>query len=62
MALNSIKVPSIQFSRAFLNALATEGHCGSYNTVSRTGRVLFKPTVELAVKAMKDKVLKNWTS
>ena len=62
VALNSIKVPSIQFSRAFLNAPATEGHCGTYNTASGTGRVLFEPAVESAVKAMKDEVLKNWTS
>src|SRR5258706_4672504 len=61
-ALNSIKVPSIQFLRAFVNAPATEGHRGSYNTASGTGRVLFEPTVESAVKAMKDEVLKNWTS
>ncbi len=62
VALNSIKVPSIQFSHAFLNTPATEGHRSSYNTMSGTGQVLFEPAVELAVKAMKDKVLKNWTS
>ncbi len=62
MALNSIKSPSIQFTRAFVNSLTTEGHCGAYNIASGTGTSAFEQAVDQAVKALKDEVLKCWTS
>src|SRR5258706_550941 len=61
-ALNSIKSPSIQFSRAFVNSPTTEGHRGTYSIASGTALVVFEQSVDQAVKAFKDEVLKCWTS
>src|SRR5258706_491981 len=60
-ALNSIKSPSIQFTCAFVNSPTTEGHRGAYSIASRTPTV-FELSVDTAVKAFKDEVLKCWTS
>src|SRR5258706_2469113 len=61
-ALNSIKSPSIQFSHAFVNSPTTEGHHGTYSIASGTALVVFEQSVDQAVKAFKDEVLKCWTS
>ena len=61
-ALNSLKTPSIQFSRAFINAPATEGHRGAYSIAAGTNETVFEQAVDRAVKALKDEVLKRWVS
>ena len=61
-ALNSMKAPSIQFSHAFVNAPAAEGHRGAYSIAAGTGEAVFKQAVESAVKALKEEVLKRWVS
>ena len=55
-SMNSIKGPSIQFSHAFINALADDSICGSYNLTPRATNTVFKLAVE------KDEVLKQWVS
>ena len=60
MSLSSIKVPSIQFSHAFLSALAQDADRGTYNTT--TGPVGFEPHISAAVQALKEGVLKDWVS
>ena len=60
MSLSSIKVPSIQFSRAFLSAPAQDADRGTYITAS--GPVGFEPYVSAAVQALKEGVLKDWVS
>ena len=62
MSMNSIKAPSIQFSRAFVNAPADRGPRGSYNLMPRATNAIFKLAVEKAIKALKDEVLKQWVS
>ena len=59
-SLSSIKVPSIQFSRAFLSAPAQDADRGTYTAAS--GLVGFEPYVSAAVQALKEGVLKDWVS
>ena len=62
MSMNSIKSPSIQFSRAFVNAPADEGACGSYNLMPRATNAVFELAVEKAVTALKKEVLLQWVT
>src|SRR5258706_2994962 len=59
LSLNSIKPPSIQFSRAFVNAPTTDGHRRAYNNAAG-GSVVFEQSVESAVKALKEGILSKW--
>src|SRR5258706_836978 len=61
-ALNSIKSSSIQFLHAFVNSLTTEGHCGAYSITSGSQMAVFELSMDSAIKAFKDEVLKCWTS
>ena len=61
-SMNSIKAPSIQFSWAFINALADEGTRGSYNLTPRANNAVFKTAVERAVTALKKEVLAQWVT
>ena len=62
MSMNSIKAPSIQFSCAFVNALADEGVHGSYNLTPRATNAVFELAVEKAVTALKKEVLAQWVT
>jgi len=59
--MNSIKVPSIQFSRAFLNAPAEESKRGSYNAPNDCS-VGFELVVSTRISWVKEKVLADWIS
>jgi len=61
VSMNSIKVPSIQFSCSFLNALAEESKRGSY-AAPNDRPVGFESVVSSCVTWLKEKVLANWIS
>jgi len=61
VSMNSIKVPSIQFSRAFLNAPAEESKSGSYNAPNDRS-VGFESVVSTCISWVKEKVLADWIS
>jgi len=61
MSMNSIKVPSIQFSCSFLNAPAEESLRGSY-AAPNDRPVGFELVVSSCVAWLKEKVLANWIS
>src|SRR5882757_3420974 len=61
-SLGSIKSPSIQFSHAFVNAPADEGHRGTYSFTPGAGLTTFEQSMESAVKTLKDAVLKGFIS
>src|SRR5882757_6788292 len=61
-SLSSIKSPAIQFSHAFINAPAVEGNRGAYSIAAGSAPSVFEQAVDVAVKALKDEVLKRWIS
>src|SRR5258706_5725136 len=61
-SLNSLKPPTIQFSRAFINAPVAERHRGVYSIAAGANGTVFEQSVEQATKALRDEVLKCWTS
>src|SRR5882757_1886680 len=61
-SLSSIKSPAIQFSHAFTNAPAGEGHRGAYSIAAGSAPSVFEQAVDVAVKGLKDEVLKRWIS
>jgi len=61
-SLGSIKSPSIQFSHAFVNAPADEGHRGTYSFTPGAALTSFEQSMESAVKTLKDAVLKGFIS
>jgi hypothetical protein len=60
-ALNSIKTPSIQFSRTFLNAPSEDRIRGSYSTPAGAPGT-FSDVVAAQVTWVKAQVLRNWIS
>ena len=60
VSINSIKAPCIQFSQAFINAPADEGHCRSYNLMPGAGNSILETAVDCAVKHLREEVLKKW--
>ena len=60
VSINSVKAPSIQFSQAFINAPAEEGHCRSYNLVLGAGNSVLETAVDHAVKHLREEVLEKW--
>jgi len=61
-SLSSLKSPAIQFSHAFVNAPAAEGNRGAYSIAAGSAPAAFEQAVELAVKSLRDEVLKHWIS
>ena len=61
-ALNSIKAPSIQFSRAFVNAPAEERVRGNYSIAPGTNESTFESAVDSATTWLKREVLKRWVT
>ena len=61
-ALNSIKSPVIQFSRAFSNAPAEDRVRGEYSITPGTNETTFESAVDASIKWIKDEVLKRWVT
>ena len=61
MALNSIKVPLAQFSRAYLQAPEADANWGRY-ALPQGGSAVFATYVERQVQHLKSEILKNWVS
>ena len=60
VSINSIKSPTIQFSRSFVNAPADKSMRGTYSIAPGSDACVFEWAVDIAISDLKKKVLEQW--